>query len=74
MKNYIVMLLICMSLIGCTGKTQYGECVGLMDEHNIELKYSVSVWNAFVAILFSETLVVPVYTLAKQIQCPTGRK
>ncbi len=63
-------LLFVLLLVGCTTHTEFGSCIGLLDKQNPKVEYELSVWNGFVAILFSETVVVPIYTVAKDISCP----
>ncbi len=70
----IMSIFLLLSLGACTSHTEHGECVGLLDQHKPNLNYEVSVWNGFVAIVFGETIIVPLYTLAKQIQCPVSEK
>jgi hypothetical protein len=74
MKNIVIGLLCLICLAGCTKRTQFGDCVGLMDTEDAKLNYDYSKWNIFVGILFSETLVVPVLIIAKGYECPMGVK
>lgn len=60
--------------VACTTRTQYGRCIGVADTPDQALEYELSLWNAFVAGLFSETLIVPLYTVAYDIKCPVGYK
>jgi hypothetical protein len=74
MKNILAVTIIALYLSACTRSTSFGECIGIDDEPVPSLKYRYSLWNAGIALVFSETIIVPIYTLAKQIQCPTGLK
>lgn len=74
MKNFFLFAVLLVSLTSCTQSTPFGKCIGLMDSPEPGLDYNLSLWNGAVAIFFSGTLVVPVYTLAKDIQCPVGKK
>jgi hypothetical protein len=65
-----LLLISLMFFTACTQSTRYGQCIGLMDEAEPNLEYEVSWWNGFVAIIFAETIIIPVYTVAKDIQCP----
>ena len=58
-------------LTSCTSQVNGKPCIGVVDDELPGTTYEVSVWNAIVAVIFSETIVVPVYTVAKQIKCPT---
>lgn len=69
-----VMIACLLLLCSCGFRTQYGDCIGVADQPKPELIYELSWWNAAVAFVFGETVIVPVYTVAKDIQCPTGRK
>lgn len=71
-KLFIVMLAV--ALAGCTSQTEYGRCIGVMQDKNPKLEYELSIWNTAMAIIFSETIVVPVVVVANQYQCPVGVK
>ena len=74
MKRLLLIALAALFLVGCTTRTQYGECIGLGDDRNPELHYKVSVWNAFLGIVFVETVIVPVIVLVDETFCPVGKK
>lgn len=77
MKNLLIIALLSLSLVSCSKTTKYGTCFGLADETNIKdakLKYDYSKWNIFLAVVFSEVLVVPVNVVGYNLQCPTGVK
>jgi hypothetical protein len=59
---------------GCTTKTEYGECIGVLQDKKPDLEYKLSGWNTFLAIVFSETIVVPIVVVADEFQCPVGKK
>ncbi len=65
-------LLICLALVGCTSSTQYGQCIGAFDDAKPDLSYRVSAWNVVLAIVFSETIIVPAYVVLEEARCPTG--
>ncbi len=77
MKNLIVSLLM-LSLVsfGCVQNTSYGECEGLAteDAKKPNLVYRLDAWNIIMAIIFSETLVIPVYVVGWDLWCPSGFK
>ena len=60
--------------MGCNSTTSYGDCIGLDDEKDPKLNYSVSVWNLIGAVVFVETIIVPIYVCLENIQCPVSRK
>lgn len=74
MKKIILCAIVAILAAGCTSKTEYGECVGVLQDKKPELEYKLSAWNTFVAIVFSETIVVPVVVIANEHSCPVGKK
>lgn len=72
MKNTLtaLMLVVALAASGCTTHTSGGECIGLADDKVAGVKYDLSYWNIFVAVMFSETIIVPVVVVAKELQCP----
>lgn len=73
MKN-LILIGILVFFTGCTTRTQYGRCIGFADTPDQALEYELSWWNAFVAGLFAESIIVPLYTVAYEIKCPIGYK
>lgn len=73
MKHLIIALLL-VSAVGCSTSTKYGDCVGLMDTKDKSLNYETSIWNIAVGFIFSETLIVPVMVVAKQLECPVSKR
>jgi hypothetical protein len=61
-------------LAGCQSRTQYGECVGIGDDQKPTLEYRLSVRNTFLAVVFFQTLFVPIIVLANETSCPIGPK
>lgn len=76
MTKYLISLMICLFFSACTTQNQYGECKGLAnkEERRADLTYEVKKLNVFWAVLFSETLAVPVLTAAFWVWCPVGKK
>ena len=74
MKKILVIATLMALLTGCTSSTQYGSCIGIADDKAPNLQYKLSVWNTFLAIIFSETIVVPIVVLANETYCPVGVK
>ncbi len=72
MKTLIVIL--ALSLVGCTTKTEHGSCIGLNGKEDPTLNYNYSGWNIGMAILFSEMIVPPVIVVLDQLKCPTSKK
>ena len=73
MRMIIIMILVAM-LAGCTSSTQYGDCVGVVDERDPNLVYKLSAQNMAVAIIFFELIAPPVIVLADELYCPVGVK
>lgn len=72
MKKVLIVLMMAMLLASCTRHTRYGECIGLSDDKKPELVYELSYWNTFLAIFFSETIVVPIVVITSDLKCPVG--
>ena len=73
-KKFIALGFLLLILTGCTESTEYGECIGLGQDKDPELVYRLDKSNAFVAIIFVETIIVPILVLADNIYCPVGQK
>lgn len=69
-----IFVLLIMLITGCTSATKYGECVGLLDTKDPNLYYETKTSNVVLAVVFSETVVVPLFVVLKQYQCPIGNK
>lgn len=74
MKKILLVATMIAMLSGCTSSTQYGSCIGVADDKEPTKQYKLSVWNTFLAIVFSETIVVPIVVLANETYCPVGEK
>lgn len=61
-------------LVGCTSSTEHGPCIGAFDDRDPKLTYKVSVLNVFLAIIFVETIIVPIWVVVDETLCPIGRK
>lgn len=71
----IALLALILALVGCTSRTEFGECVGIDDsERKPELVYKLSKWNLFLGALFIQTLVVPIVVAAEQTYCPVAKQ
>ena len=76
MKKFITALLMSFTIFtvaACTEKTEFGECVGVMEQEQPGLIYKPSGWNIFVAFIFSETIVVPAIVIMDDLTCPVAR-
>lgn len=72
MKNLILALTL-VSLTACTKNVGGEPCIGVVDKEKPGIEYEVSLWNGAIAFIFSETIIIPIYTVAKQIKCPVER-
>ena len=73
MRMIIIMILVTM-LAGCSSSTEYGRCVGVVDDRDPNLVYKLSAQNLAVAIIFFELIAPPVIVLADELYCPVGVK
>jgi hypothetical protein len=74
MKFRLIAVAMIFSLLtACTSRTQYGECIGAFEEGKKDLYYKPSVLNIVLAVLFVETIIVPVFVIVDQTKCPEGK-
>lgn len=73
MKRALAAVLLLLALVGCTSRTEYGECVGAFDERDPHLIYKVSGWNIAMAVLFWELVAPPIVVIVDETLCPEGR-
>lgn len=74
MKKIAILLAALTMLAGCTSRTEHGECIGLFDDKDPALRYDLSGWNVAMAVIFSETIVVPIVVVLDETHCPVGKK
>lgn len=70
----LVTAVLAMSLVGCTGSTQLGPCIGINDTENPKLEYNYSAWNIALGAIFSETIVVPLVVVFADLKCPVSAR
>lgn len=70
MKKFLMLTLICASLVGCDSHNEHGKCIGLLDDGEPGVRYELSILNTALAIIFVETVIVPVVIVAKETKCP----
>lgn len=63
-----------MTLVGCTSRTELGECIGAFDDGDPGLVYSTNGWNVAMGVIFFELVVPPIVVLANETKCPVRRK
>lgn len=61
-------------LVGCESSTEFGECVGVVEEKNPALVYDISAWNIAMGVIFFEMVVPPLVVLLDELECPVGKK
>lgn len=61
-------------LSGCTTETDLGPRIGAFDERDPTLIYKVSVLNVALAVIFVETIIVPVVVVVDETVCPVAKK
>lgn len=59
---------------GCAFHSQYGKCIGLLDQPDPNLEYEVSIGNAFWTIVGFEMVIPPVVWAVSCVKCPVGPK
>lgn len=73
MKAILALVLAAM-LTACTTRTDYGDCIGAFDAKDPAYHYDLSVWNMVLAVVFFETIVVPIVVINDYTHCPVGKK
>lgn len=74
MKNVILVTFLAIGLTSCKGSTEYGECIGLVDEGDPNLVYKPSTRNAVWTVLGFETIIAPILWLTDYAKCPVAEK
>lgn len=74
MKKTITMLALALGLGACTSETSLGPCIGAFDDGDPKFVYETSTKNVVLAVLFSETIVVPLVVIAKETKCPVSKR
>lgn len=72
-KYVMITTIIIFLLSGCISRTSFGPCIGILDERDPHLIYKASGWNIAMAIIFVETVFVPIIVVVDQTLCPTGK-
>ncbi len=71
--KWLALALVLLLLGGCTSETAFGPCIGGFDDRDPHLIYKVSGWNLAMAIVFIETIFVPIVVAVDETLCPIGR-
>ena len=74
MRKLMITMMLAFMLVGCSSKTQYGQCVGISGQKQHNLIYKVDTTNLVVSVIFGETLIVPIVYTMDYIWCPVGVK
>lgn len=73
--KYLIAAFFFLTLAGCTGKTEFGECVGISDaDKDPKLMYKPHTMNIILGIIFVETIIVPVWVTLDRLYCPVEVK
>ena len=73
--RYLLTVLMLLLVVGCKGKTEFGECVGFgSDERQPDLVYKLSFRNTVWSTIFSQTIIVPVLWATDYAFCPVAMK
>lgn len=70
----LVNILLIFFLTACTSSTEFGKCIGVDTIGKEELEYKISIKNSVIALLFAETIIVPIIVISDEIYCPIARK
>lgn len=68
-----ILLVLALFITSCTSETKYGPCVGLSETENPKLIYKTDVMNVVMAVIFVETVFVPLIVVLSELDCPVGR-
>lgn len=83
MKTFIYSTIIFISLLPLinylgyslhTESNKYGECVGIGEPQDINLKYEMSLKNMLIATILFPSVVAPTMIVTNDFYCPTGIK
>lgn len=74
MRLTILTITICLLNTGCTSKTEFGQCIGILDERDPNLVYKVHVGNMVISLLGLELILPPVYWFSQYALCPIEEK
>jgi hypothetical protein len=71
-----VLAVLLVGATGCATETPLGPCVGLLTEakRDSTLVYEYHTGNIIVAVVLSETLIVPAIIVAKHLECPVKKR
>jgi len=72
--KYLMILITMLTLISCTSKTEFGNCIGAFDDKDPTKIYKASAWNISMAILLTGLVLPPVYVIVDETFCPVGNK
>lgn len=74
LKKIIPLLLATFLFTACTSSTKHGECIGALSTPDPTLRYEYDLGNIILAVIFSETIVVPLIVVFDDLKCPVGEK
>jgi hypothetical protein len=69
----LAVMLVLVTLTGCTSETEYGDCLGVQETKDPTLVYKIPTVNIVVGLLFIETIFVPAVVLLSETHCPIGK-
>jgi outer membrane lipoprotein SlyB len=73
----VILAVLALSLSGCASSNEYGQTYGFANKEskmNPNAKYEVSFGSCVMAIIFCETIIVPVYVVGWNLFEATGKK
>jgi hypothetical protein len=69
---FLVLFAVVAAATACTSSTKYGDCIGVNDTQSQKLRYRTSTKNIVLAVIFLETIIVPIVVVADELSCPVG--
>lgn len=76
MRKIVIVLCLVFSigLSACKSETEYGSCIGILDEPDPALIYRPSTRNIVLGAIFFQSIFAPALVVLKEHSCPEGRK
>ena len=66
----IMVAALALASTGCVTQNSKGKCIGLDEKGVPGVEYKMSGWNVAMAVIFCETIVVPIVVVLDDCRCP----
>lgn len=74
MKKLLLIAAIAAMSVGCTSRTEFGECVGFgKDGADPKLVYRVNSTNVVIGVVAFEMIAPPIIVALDETYCPVGK-